>query len=96
MIKNEEKLLNQITTYIIRCHGEGMSFEQIENKLDSIISKVKGTLKNASKKICCLCGEEIEGYGNNPYPLDSPEKKCCDKCNEKVILARMGKLTNEN
>lgn len=41
------------------------------------------------KKICCLCGQEYEGWGNNPYPL-ATEGECCDSCNmAKVIPARI-------
>lgn len=36
---------------------------------------------------CSLCGKEIEGYPNEGYPLT--EGKVCDKCNWKVIRARM-------
>ena len=44
------------------------------------------------KKICCICGKEFEGYGNNPYPLKN-EGECCDKCNTNfVIPARLAKL----
>lgn len=44
--------------------------------------------KSKIKQKCCLCGEEFEGYGNNPEPLVS-EGSCCDRCNaEKVIPAR--------
>lgn len=89
MHKNEEKLTNQIVTYIIRCQGEGMSFRQIETNLESVVSRAKKALNEASKKICCLCGKEIKGYGNNPYPLESPDKKCCDECNDKVVQARL-------
>ena len=40
------------------------------------------------KKTCCLCGEEFDGYGNNPAPLKE-SGECCDRCNaEKVIPAR--------
>ena len=42
---------------------------------------------------CCLCGVEIEGYGNNPYPLvdeNDYESRCCDLCNIiKVIPERI-------
>lgn len=42
---------------------------------------------------CCICGKEIEGYGNNPYPLcdrDDYDSRCCDECDgAKVIPARM-------
>ena len=41
------------------------------------------------KKTCCLCGEEFEGYGNDPAPLKE-SGECCDRCNaEKVIPARL-------
>lgn len=39
---------------------------------------------------CCLCGKTIRGFGNNPYPLDKREGvRCCDECNNKVIIARV-------
>ncbi len=38
---------------------------------------------------CCLCGKFLgKSYGNNPYPL-SDSGRCCDKCNEKVVVARL-------
>ena len=40
------------------------------------------------KHICCICGCEFEGYGNNPYPLVKDEQaRCCDECNEKYVVA---------
>ena len=36
---------------------------------------------------CCICGKEIEGYGNNPWPVSTNEDdRCCDECNLEVIL----------
>ena len=43
---------------------------------------------------CCLCGDEIEGYGNNPEPL-TDEGRCCDECNQNVIKFRWI-VTHEN
>lgn len=37
---------------------------------------------------CCLCGKDIIGYGHNAEPLKSG--LCCDECNNKVIMARLG------
>lgn len=37
---------------------------------------------------CCLCGEDINDYGNNPEPLVS-NGRCCDRCNKNVITFRM-------
>lgn len=33
---------------------------------------------------CCICGKEIEGYGNSPFPIAG--KLCCDTCNNKVVV----------
>ena len=46
------------------------------------------------KKICCICGCEFEGWGNNPYPCvlvtEDNDVVCCDECNwEHVIPARL-------
>lgn len=41
-------------------------------------------------KICCLCKKKYTGWGNNAEPLKSG--RCCDKCNTKVILARIKQL----
>ena len=39
-------------------------------------------------KRCCLCNNSLQGYGNNPYPLE--KGLCCDNCNTtKVIPARL-------
>ena len=44
------------------------------------------------KFICCICGEESTGYGNNPEPVKH-EGRCCDACNRKfVIPARIEEL----
>ncbi len=44
-----------------------------------------------SKKVCVICGDEFEGFGNNPEPVVSADKGlCCDGCNfYKVIPARI-------
>lgn len=40
-------------------------------------------------KVCCICGEKFEGWGNDPWPVKE-DGECCDKCNyEKVIPARI-------
>ena len=39
---------------------------------------------------CCLCSEKYVHWGNNALPLK--DGRCCDKCNEKVILERLKRL----
>jgi hypothetical protein len=35
---------------------------------------------------CSLCGGPYERYGNNPWPVREVEERCCDKCNETVVI----------
>lgn len=45
------------------------------------------------KHICCICGKEFEGWGNNPDPVLSYDGKlfseddvCCDECNGNIVI----------
>ena len=45
------------------------------------------------KKVCCICGKEFTGYGNNSSPLkdkdgkDYPEGSvCCKECSTEVVI----------
>lgn len=49
------------------------------------------------KHICCICGEEFEGFGNNPYPVNKDENaRCCDVCNDIVIIPARIEALNED
>ena len=45
---------------------------------------------------CILCGESIEDFGHNPWPLSlSEQDRCCGDCNiSKVVPARIEMLYN--
>ncbi len=36
-------------------------------------------------KKCCICGNKIWGYGNNPAPVKT-EGVCCDECNKRIVI----------
>lgn len=39
---------------------------------------------------CCICGKKIKGHGHNPWPYIKAEgARCCDKCNNKVLVERV-------
>ena len=48
----------------------------------------RGTIMDKRETyICCLCGKEKEGFGNNPYPLCTDiESRCCDYCNMRLVI----------
>lgn len=39
------------------------------------------------KKVCCICGKEFVGWGNNPWPIvDEEDARCCDNCNTMYVV----------
>lgn len=45
--------------------------------------------------VCCYCGEEVVGFGNDPYDFSkdfynkhSKKDLCCDKCYASVVTPR--------
>lgn len=90
--------------------GDGATIEEfaryiIDNKVNSLdeeffcsFDNVKSRLHEDidSDDVCCICGEPINGYGNNPYPYKK-EGRCCDACNWKfVIPARLDAMNNRD
>jgi len=48
---------------------------------------------------CCLCGKEVEGYGNDPSPIQTQNEddECCDECNlTKVVPTRINLVISKN
>lgn len=44
-------------------------------------------LTEAKENFCCICGEPLDGYGNNPEPYKPYEDgQCCDGCNLKFVI----------
>ena len=55
------------------------------NNRDSHYQKNLSEATSSKKFICCICGEESEGYGNNPEPVRKTGR-CCDACNRKFVI----------
>lgn len=57
---------------------------------------IKLTEGKEAEYTCCICGDDFEGYGNNPSPYKE-SGKCCDACNRKfVIPARLMQLQDQD
>jgi len=42
--------------------------------------------QKSTRSKCCLCGAELDGFGNNPWPLAASDARCCDWCNDTVVI----------
>ena len=43
---------------------------------------------------CSICSCDYEGFGNNAQPIN--DGRCCDRCNQRVIVARIRKAEAES
>lgn len=67
------------------CDGADRNpFAQNFDNINAYGEKVE-CLHESKEEICCICGEPIEGYGNNPAPYKE-EGRCCDACNLKFVI----------
>lgn len=42
-----------------------------------------------NKRVCCFCGREFMGMGNNPAPVMTEKtKRCCNDCNTDIVIPR--------
>jgi UDP-N-acetylmuramoyl-L-alanyl-D-glutamate--2,6-diaminopimelate ligase len=66
--------------------------------LNADIDVYGNKLTESKEDFCCICGEPLHDYGNNPEPyLYADEGRCCDACNFKfVIPSRMALYNEEN
>ena len=54
-------------------------------------------LTEAKENFCCICGEPIEGYGNNPEPfMSSDSGQACDGCNLKFVVPMRLEMIKED
>ena len=55
--------------------------------VEELLLKLEALDNKGKEKVCCICGAEIKGYGNNPAPVVLDEgARCCDECNATVVI----------
>lgn len=87
-VKN--RILEKIKNKNIKTLKEDFEDENVGEPAEKDEEPVKEELEDEHK--CCICGEPIEGHGNNPFPVKT-EGDCCDKCNAEVVIpARIEKM----
>lgn len=56
-----------------------------------IVTNNKGRIGSMK---CCICGNEIMGYGNNARPV--MKGTCCDACNYSVVIPKRFQLIHDS
>ena len=92
--KIDEDVKNRILEKIKNKNIKTLKADLVDENVDEPVEKdekpVEEELEDEHK--CCICGEPIEGHGNNPSPVKT-EGDCCDKCNAEVVIpARIEKM----
>ena len=59
-------------------------FDQTFESYDVFGKKLTEAKEEDTPEFCCICGEPIEGYGNNAEPYKAGY--CCDACNYKFVI----------
>lgn len=87
-VKN--RILEKIKNKNIKTLKEDFEDKNVDEPVEKDEGPVEEELEDEHK--CCICGEPIEGHGNNPFPVKA-EGDCCDKCNAEVVIpARIEKM----
>ena len=87
-VKN--RILEKIKNKNIKTLKEDFEDKNVDEPVEKDEEPVEEELEDEHK--CCICGEPIEGHGNNPFPVKT-EGDCCDKCNAEVVIpARIEKM----
>ena len=87
-VKN--RILEKIKNKNIKTLKADFEDENVSEPVAKDEEPVEEELEDEHK--CCICGEPIEGHGNNPSPAKA-EGACCDKCNAEVVIpARIEKM----
>jgi hypothetical protein len=69
--------------------------EYARSTSDSNLLQIKEERKMTRKRTCCICGEALIGYGNNPWPVEE-EGECCDQCNWKYVVPARFEMLKED
>jgi len=81
---NDDEMLTKMLKEVSK---KGKMAKESKTQVTRLVERIKH-LRKPTHPICCICDKVCEcQFGNNPYPL--AEGRCCNRCNQHVIQARM-------
>ena len=89
----DDRVFDKLNEKAQQEYDEQGGHSRYDESLNSLKEETEVAFDNDEneKQVCCICGEEYTGYGNNAEPYK--EGICCDKCNMKFVIPyRLSKL----
>lgn len=85
---------SELKAYIDKNGNSSYDYDEFEEAFGLTFPTAETLTEAKHEEVCCICGEEIEGYGTNAEPYK--KGKCCDACNVKFVLpARMNTIEDK-
>lgn len=69
--------------------------DEYKDRYTELTADIKEDLETFDETKCIICGEPIEGYGNNPAPVAN-EGRCCDVCNFRYVIPQRAEIIKAN
>lgn len=88
-VKNEEDRIKKDVS--------DMSDSQFKQEYDDrVTADDENTVirESVEDNVCCICGETLDGYGNNAEPY--ARGRCCDACNFRFVIPARLKAMNKD
>ena len=67
--KEQTRLYEDILKYIEYKKANGVKYADAIEEVNDIVKHVKTSIDKVLNEVCCICGEELKDFGNNPYPI---------------------------
>ena len=81
--------VDDVEAYITDLGRDGSEYENVvfKKKVEDSTNDTEDIKieDQPEERVCCICGNPIKDWGNNPNPI-CKNGECCDECNQKYVL----------
>lgn len=87
----EENIVSQVSEKGVKAAEKLLKETPEDKKGDFWLEDLDVLTPEEDTGKCCFCGAVYDGRGNSTWPIyyeqDGEKNRCCEKCNEKVVVA---------
>lgn len=67
--KERTRLYEDILEYIEYKKANGAKYVDAIEEVNNIVKHIEASINMVLNGVCCMCGEELKDFSNNPYPI---------------------------